>query len=282
MSLAEVVDLLRCPHCAGTLSIIDRSVRCPTGHNFDLARQGYVNLLSGGQPGNADTSEMIIARERFLGGEHYRPLAELIADRVVAAVEDRSNGSRAPRIAELGAGTGYYLSHVLDRLPSAIGLATDVSVAASRRAARAHPRIGAVVADTWARLPIVDQLLDVVLVIFAPRNPDEIARLLRPGGRVIIAGPGSDHLRQLRAGLDLIGIQPDKQDRLRDVMGSRLPLLRQQRLQRQLRLTAADLITVIEMGPNAHHRGTDLADRVATLQPPVDIDLDVWVTEFGS
>lgn len=278
MSLSAVIDLLRCPHCRQQLSIIERSAGCPAGHHFDLARQGYLNLLAGRQPTHADTADMVNARDRFLGGHHYQALADVIADRAVDAV---GHGT-APRIVESGAGTGYYLATTLARLRTATGLATDISVPACRRAARIDDRIGAVVADTWAGLPLADHRVDLLLVIFAPRNPAEFARLLKPDGRVIIAGPGPDHLRQLRESLGLLGIEADKQHRLRATMGARLQPLDSRRIRRTVRLAAPDLVALVEMGPNAHHTAGRTAERVAALDPPLEVDLDVWISEFGS
>lgn len=276
MSLSAVVDLLVCPNCRQPLSIMDRTVRCPAGHSYDVARQGYLNLVAGRQPTNADSAEMITAREAFLGGDHYRPLAEAVADRSAAALA----GLPAARILESGAGTGFYLAAVLDRIPTATGLATDISVPACRRAARAHDRLGAVVADTWAGLPIADHRIDLLLVIFAPRNPAEFARLLTPAGRLIVVTPGPDHLRQLREPLGLLGIEADKQDRLQATMSTQLEHREQHRVQQRLRLTGPELTALVAMGPNAHHTDDRIAERVAALDPPLEVDLDVWISEF--
>ncbi|SDS05249.1 putative RNA methyltransferase [Microlunatus soli] len=281
MSLSAVADLLTCPNCHRPLSIMDRTVRCPTGHSFDLARQGYVNLLTGRQPANADSPEMITARDRFLGADHYRALADAIADRAAAAVDGLPAEQGRPRLAETGAGTGYYLATVLDRITDATGIATDISVPACRRAARAHARIGAVVADTWAGLPIADGHIDLLMVIFAPRNPPEFARLLAPGGRLIVVTPGPDHLRQLREPLGLLGIEADKQDRLQATMSAHLEPVQRDRLRYRLRLADDELIALVTMGPNAHHTDERIAERVRALQPPVEVDVDVWISEFA-
>src|SRR5690349_12855486 len=119
--LADVVDLLRCPVCGDGLACGERSVRCPAGHVFDVARQGYAGLLTGGaHAGTADTAAMVAARAEFLGGGHFAPLAELIADRAA----ERAPGGGC--VLDAGAGTGYYLSAVLDRLPGTPGVALDV------------------------------------------------------------------------------------------------------------------------------------------------------------
>ncbi len=66
-ALVRAAGWLRCPVCQSSLSYEAGSLRCPAGHSFDVAKQGYVNLL-GKPPKNADTPDMVAARERFLAG----------------------------------------------------------------------------------------------------------------------------------------------------------------------------------------------------------------------
>ena len=89
-----------------------------------------------------------------------------------------------PVITEVGAGTGYYLSHVLDSVASTRGIGIDVSTHAAELLAVCHPRVGAVVADVWSRLPIRDASVDAITVVFAPRNATEFARIGLHGYRV--------------------------------------------------------------------------------------------------
>src|SRR5690349_14687654 len=111
---------------------------CSQGHAFDVARQGYVNLLSRRPPtGGGDTAAMVQARATFLGRGHYRRFASAVADAVAAVVPADE------AVAEVGAGTAYYLATVLERRRGP-GVALDVSPAAARRAAQAHPRVGSV------------------------------------------------------------------------------------------------------------------------------------------
>ncbi len=232
---------LACPVCAAGLAGEGGALRCASGHSFDVARQGYVNLLRRAAPENADTPAMLAARDRFLGAGHYAPVADAVAARCRGA----------SRIVEVGAGTGYYLAAALDAAPGAEGLATDVSPAAARRAARCHPRAAAVVADTWQRLPLPDGAADRLLCVFAPRNPAEFARVLRPGGRAVVVVPGPLHLRELREGYGLLAIDDDKSDRVRRAFaGWRAE---EQALTYQLELGADDVADVIAMGPNAFH-----------------------------
>ncbi|HKN97561.1 MAG TPA: rRNA (guanine-N1)-methyltransferase, partial [Pseudonocardiaceae bacterium] len=159
----RVVTALACPVCAAGLTRYGGALRCARGHSFDIARQGYVNLLAGtgsAHAGTADTAAMVADRADFLAAGHYAPLAALVAQRV---------GAPDGLVVEAGAGTGYYLAAVLDRAPDAVGLALDVSPAALRRAARAHDRLGAVGWDVWRPWPVRDGVADVVLDVFAPR-----------------------------------------------------------------------------------------------------------------
>jgi 23S rRNA (guanine745-N1)-methyltransferase len=120
-------------------------------------------------------------------------------------------------VADLAAGTGHYLSGVLEALPHRHGVCLDLSVPALRRAARSHPRAAAVGADIWQPLPLATRSVALALSIFGPRNAAETGRVLGPGGALIMAMPGPAHLWELRRPLGMIGI--DKQ-KLRRIAGT--------------------------------------------------------------
>src|ERR1700729_769490 len=75
-ALAAAVTYLRCPVCAGPVYLGGSRLACGRKHSFDIARHGYANLTVGRTgPGTADTTVMVAARDRFLSGGHYQPLA---------------------------------------------------------------------------------------------------------------------------------------------------------------------------------------------------------------
>lgn len=266
--LADVLPLLSCPHCAGHLHLDGRTVRCPLGHAFDVARQGYVNLLPGGAAtGTADTPAMVAARAAFLAAGHYDALTDALA-----AV------SADGPVLDLGAGTAHHLARVLDRVPGP-GIALDISAAAARRAAGAHPRVGAVVADAWRALPVRDAAVGTVLTVFAPRAPAETARVLRPGGRLVVAAPTAEHLAELVAPLGLVRVDPHKQQRLdRALAGYRV--VDHALVQRRLVLTADDVRAAVAMGPSARHVDVGALTDAALADLPRRTTLSVTVTGY--
>ena len=275
-ALEAVAAYVRCPVCAGSVRVDENQVACCRGHSFNIARQGYVSLTSGrGGPGTGDSAAMVMARDRFLGGGHYQPIADAV--RALAARSDRGGPGL---VLDLAGGTGYYLAWVLDALGARLGACVDLSAPALRRAARAHSRAAAIGADAWQSLPLTDGSAALVLSVFGPRNAAEIRRVLVPGGTLIVATPGADHLVELRQSLGLIGIDERKAARLADAYGdyarSSVTAVRY-----RLRLGHGDLTDLVAMGPSARHIDADaLTGRVAALPAPVTVTVDVEVRSY--
>jgi 23S rRNA (guanine745-N1)-methyltransferase len=246
--LDDALQLLACPHCGGGLSRIEGRVACPNGHSFDVARSGYLSLLPGdARLGSADTAEMVAARERFLGAGHFEPLAEALAEEAERA------GPPPGCVLDLGAGTGWHLARVLDRLPGRAGLALDLSKHALRRAARAHPRAAAVACDAWRPLPVRDSVAALALDVFAPRDGAEIARVLQPGGALLVVTPTRGHLAELVAAHGLLTVDERKEERLAAKLDAHLDLERRVEREWPMTLTAADVAAAVAMGPSARH-----------------------------
>jgi 23S rRNA (guanine745-N1)-methyltransferase len=240
---------LRCPVCEDTLTRPDaRTLRCARGHAFDLARQGYASLTTGRTAHPGDSAEMVAARESFLAAGHYAAVAEALN----AAV-----GPCAGLIVDAGVGTGYYLAHLLDRLPEAIGLGLDLSKAALRRAARAHPRAGAARVDLWRRLPLADAAASLIVNVFAPRNGPEFRRVLRPDGALLVVTPAAGHLRELIDAYDLIRVDPDKAERVSSSLGAHFTAVAGTAHEQRLRLTGEEIRTLVGMTPSARHLSLD-------------------------
>ena len=285
--LADVIDLLRCPVCEESLSLGDGLVRCPGGHSFDIARQGYVNLV----PGRADSPEMVEARDAFLRAGHFRPLSESLAEeaRAVAAAAGApaSPGSAtwaahtAGSIVDLGAGAGHHLAAVLDALPPTRGIAIDASPAALRRAARSHPRATAVGADAWKPLPLRDGIATSVLSVFAPRNATEIGRILAPSGTLLAVTPTTRHLHELVGPLGLLSVPDDKEDRLDAQLSAHFELTDRRTIEHAMFLTRDESAQVVRMGPSAWHVDEQsVNERLAALPDPLAVTASVTLSRF--
>jgi 23S rRNA (guanine745-N1)-methyltransferase len=269
------VALLACPVCGAGLAVEHDTLGCPAGHRFDRARQGHVTLLPPGhRPPSGDSAEMVADRTAFLDAGHYAGVSAALTDAVLAGESPRS-------MLDLGGGTGHHLAHVLDRAPETVGVVLDSSRYAARRAARAHPRALAVVADTWGRWPLRDGVLDRVLVAFAPRNGPETARVLRPGGRLVVVTPAAEHLWELIGPLGLLRVDPDKAARLAATLEPHLEPVEVRRHRQELALSRAAVATLVGMGPHARHLTREgLEAAVAGLTEPVPVTVAVDVATY--
>ena len=318
--IGDVSGLLTCPVCGcgfppPAAGPPPAALRCATGHSFDVARQGYVNLLPGGaRPGTADTAEMVTARQTFLSAGHYAPLAEGVAavaaaawplaagpprmvgppsmvpfGSTIPAITTSPPGAQAPAgavippgtrpcVLDAGAGPGYYLAAVLDRIrgrpdgTDAAGLAMDISARALRRAARARPGIGAVGWDIWRPFPVRDGAVSLILNVFAPRNGPEFRRVLRDDGALIVVTPGPRHLAGLDGRAGLLAIDARKDERVGAALGARFALADARDLTVPLRLTRPEAATLVVMGPAARHTDPGaVRERLAGLPEPIEV-----------
>lgn len=281
MALADVVDALACPVCRGACVLRASSLACAQGHVFDVARQGYVNLLTGAaRAGTADTAAMVADRARFLAAGHFEPLTRRLVEVVTATVPHSDRGGRAP-VVDLGAGTGHHLATVLDALPGRPGLALDLSKHAARRAARAHARIGAAVCDAWGALPVRDAAAALALSVFAPRTAGELARVLAPGGALVVVTPLAEHLAPLVDRLGLLTVDEEKPARLERQLSSDFTLVDEVEHTHVMRLDADDVRAVVGMGPSAWHVDDAVLDgRVAALPSDVEVTAAVRVAHY--
>lgn len=273
----RAVALLACPVCAARLTATagETVLECSAGHRFDRARQGHITLLPPGhRPPSGDSADMVADRVAFLEAGHYAGVTDALADAV-------ADGPAPSTLLDLGGGTGHHLAGVLDRLPAAVGVALDSSPYAARRAARAHPRAVAVVADTWARLPVADRAVDRVLVVFAPRNGPEIARVLRDDGRLVVVTPAADHLSELVGPLGLLRVDPDKAARLAATLEPHLEPVTTAVHRERLRLDRPAVATLVGMGPHARHLARDdVRSSLSGIPEPLHVTVAVQISTY--
>lgn len=183
---------LICPICGGSLEKFDRAVRCPAGHSFDVARQGYIHLLPvqrkhSRNPG--DTREQVASRRAFLEAGFYAPIARTLAETALEL------GARGP-ILDVGCGEGYYSAALAQALDAPL-VGMDISKEAVRFAAARYK------GPTWlcataSHIPVADRSAGVVTSLFALTLPEEFRRVLRPDGLFFQVLAAQDHLLELK------------------------------------------------------------------------------------
>ena len=307
--------VLICPVCGDPLVGDGRTLRCPRGHSFDRAREGYYHLLPAGRGRSkirGDTREMVRARRRFLERGHYEPLLQAIRERVSREIQGRASRGiegrvsagtdahvsheipqpappeiRAPAshgrvltILEAGCGEGYYIGGLVEAIGApCCFIGVDVSKDAVRLAARAHRDVCFLVNDVKHRITVADRSVDVLLDVFAPRNPGEFARVVREGGLLLVAIPQDAHLRELRERLPLIGIEPGKRDRTVEQLAAAFRPEWEETVEYRRALEPEEVLDLVGMSPSAWHVGEELRAAVEALGR-VTVTVSVLVMGF--
>jgi 23S rRNA (guanine745-N1)-methyltransferase len=259
--------LLTCPICHAHFAQVGNTLKCSNAHAFDIAKEGYANLLrKQGGPQAGDTKAMLVARRDFLARGHYRPLADAISAPISAHLHDFPS---PVSILDAGCGEGYYLNRLQQHLgeqqlrAQCIGL--DISKDAVRMAAKKYREACFVVANLKEQLVIADHAIHALLNIFAPRNADEFARVLVPGGLLLIAIPGPAHLLQLRAALRLLSIEEHKQQHVIEQFAAQFDLVTPTVVAYDLHLNGAEVAQAVMMTPNYWHMSDETREKLAEL-----------------
>lgn len=189
----------QCPLCHSPLSLQANSWRCENNHQFDQAKEGYVNLMpvhhkSSKNPG--DNKEMMQARRLFLNTDHYQPLREKVVEQL-----DQYLPADSQHLLDIGCGEGYYTSKFVQLKQAHPALCIhglDISKVAVRYAAKRYSECQFCVASSH-RLPFSDGMLDGVVRIYAPCKDEELYRAIKAGGILVTVTPAARHLYQLKA-----------------------------------------------------------------------------------
>ena len=232
---------LLCPvrGCGEPLVRQERAFSCPRGHSFDIARSGYCNLLQpqdrrSKEPG--DPKEAVLARRRFLDAGHGDLLLSALREAVLAVPAVPA----VLAVLDLGCGEGFYLGKLAAERPmEAHGL--DISTAAVALAARRYPEVRWLVVNADRTLPYPDSSFDLVLSLTARRNAPEARRVLRPGGRLIVAVPGEDDLIEAREAVLGEGILRSRVESVRADFAAAFELVSHRALRRRERLEPGEI-----------------------------------------
>ncbi len=274
---------LACPldgtplHCTGS------AWTCASNHSFDIASQGYTNLLPvqnkrSRDPG--DSKDMVAARRRFLTAGFYQPIAAAVSRAVLTDLPADASIS----CLDAGCGEGYYLHQLAAAVPDEQTLALlglDISKWAVLSAAKQDKRPNWVVGSN-ANLPVLSGTLDRVLCLFGFPVYAEFARVLKPGGLLVQVDAGPDHLRELRE-IIYPSLRPERMTEMPTPAGfSRLPT---EMLRFSIELTSAEQIAdLLAMTPHLYRakaEGRAEAAALTALSLSVDVRLTCFERDLG-
>ncbi len=262
------MPVIICPLCQALLAHDGKRWHCVNGHGFDVAREGYVNLLpvqhkKSRQPG--DASDMVKARREFLEAGHYQPLRDAVA-RMVQSVAPAT-------LLDIGCGEGYYTQAMAEVVPDVIGL--DIAKPAVQLAARRCKGPVWLVAG-GARLPVADDSVAMVTSLFSPLPSLEMARVLVTDGHLLVVTPAPMHLGTLREALfdTLIPHVPDK---FLTTLAPHFLCVSRQEVSFPLALQQADLRQLLLMTPYVWRAK---ADKRAALEAQEALQTEAAFTLF--
>ncbi|AMF94910.1 23S rRNA (guanine(745)-N(1))-methyltransferase [Vibrio fluvialis] len=249
----------QCPLCQQPLSLTERTYACENRHQFDVAKEGYVNLMPAHHkrskdPG--DNKEMMQARRRFLEAGHYDPMRDQIAVLCAQALQGSQH-----QLLDIGCGEGYYTTYVANALqaqnPQAQTYGLDISKIAVRYAAKRYTNCEFTVASSH-RLPFADASLDGILRIYAPCKAEELQRCVRNNGAVITVTPAARHLYQFKQGIYQDVRLHEEQPEIIDGF----ELETQQKLNYMMTLSGEEAFDLLQMTPFAWRASEEFKSEV--------------------
>jgi 23S rRNA (guanine745-N1)-methyltransferase len=197
------MTIYRCPVCEQPLTQQQKSYTCTNNHSFDIARQGYVNMLLPNQKKSSnpgDSKDMLLSRREFLHQGYY----DRLSDAINTQLHDTGSNHDTPfTLLDVGCGEGFYLRRLQHYLDNYIPqhdcqlYGTDISKDGVRYAAGLH-RAGSYFVASLYQLPVQDDSVNGITRIFAPKSYAEFARVLKPGGTLLSVVPGAEHLIELK------------------------------------------------------------------------------------
>lgn len=275
---------LACPLDGEPLHLEGGTWRCASNHSFDVAKQGYVNLLPVQQKRSTDPGDskaMVAARQRFLAAGEYAPIAEALSQAVVSHADQTQAETYC--CLDAGCGEGYYLRQLAHNVPESQALSLlglDISKWAVQSAAKQDDKQAPIcrwVVGSNAQLPVQSASVDSVLCMFGFPVYGEFARVLKTGGQLIQVDAGPQHLRELR---DIIypTLKPIREKETNVPEG--FALRASEQICYAISLEGGDVIRdLLTMTPHLYRASAEGREKAAALDQltlTIDAQLTVW------
>ncbi len=178
--------MLRCPKCSNTLQKQEKFYCCDNNHTYDIAKEGYTNLVLNHVRNQGDDTSLVNARSTFLNYGYYHFLREALVNIMQHFPNDY--------ILDAGCGEGYYTNYFQQKFNDVYGV--DLSKHALKKASKSGNAKYFV--NTIQKLAFHDSSFDIVTSIFSYRCYPEFYRILKSDGYLIEVVPAENHLIELK------------------------------------------------------------------------------------
>lgn len=258
------MTILQCPVCGSDLQRETRRLVCPNRHSFDMAKEGYVNLLLSGKPGDlkGDNKEMARSRRDFLNRGFFAPLAQAMRECAAACTAE------GDAVMDICCGEGYYTQRLCE-LPNRLVCGFDISKNMVRLAAKRRCGATFFVANI-SDIPVKDNSISFAAHLFAPFHAAEFTRILKEGGTLASVIPGRNHLMGLK---EVLYSEPYPNDE-KAPDAPTLRLIDKIRVRDTVTLpTKEDISLLFQMTPYFYHtpsQGMKQLQRLDTLTTDID------------
>ena len=186
------MKILSCPICNTPLTDEGKTLSCPSGHRYDVSKEGYVNLLSHAYGQHGDNKLMLQARRRFLSGGYYDNLKDTVYDTVKKHLKERVC------LLDAGCGEGYYTQKMAEAIKSVGGTLYGFDISRDAVKLAAKRKCGSFFVGSAYKMPVIDASVDILTLLFSPFCREEILRVLKKDGLFLMAIPGKNHLFGLK------------------------------------------------------------------------------------
>jgi 23S rRNA (guanine745-N1)-methyltransferase len=272
--------ILKCPICDSSIKVDDlKSIVCPNRHTFDIAKQGYLNLVTHPIKTNYDRVLFEARRKVIVESELYRPFHTKITN----IISEYFASKREFYLVDMGAGEGSHLYNISNKLQShfnknVTGVGLDISKDGILEAAKNYEDHIWIVADL-AKTPLTNGIFDIMLNILSPSNYEEFNRLLKDDGIIIKVVPRKDYLKELRQYFYRESEKKDySNEKVIELFKDKFELVNQSVINYTSKLDEAALQALVKMTPLTW--GVEAIDVERFLESSISnitVDLDIMI-----
>ncbi|PAT01332.1 hypothetical protein CI105_07070 [Candidatus Izimaplasma bacterium ZiA1] len=265
-------SIIKCPTCNAKTMIDNKTLKCENNHSFDLAKQGYINLLinKGSKTKiHGDSKEMLNARKLILEKGYYQTISNNLNNII-------NSFGKNNRIIDIGSGVGYYLDNLEKSNQKNEYYGIDISKDGIKEASKANKAISYIV-GTNNQLPFLDNSADIIYSIFSPINIDECVRVLKGKGHLITVSPNQNHLGELKKLVYEVIIEKDYL--VNDIVYEGIKKVDSIIIKEEITLNDFDLYQLFMMTPHYFKTPIIVKDKIKNIEK-MTLTIDVVVNVY--